>query len=88
MLHGTSCGEPSWVWCFTISLVPTLNVEDNLKLPARLAGKLDQTLFERLAGKLGLNDMLGGYLISYPVANNNGCHRACADAPAETGARR
>jgi putative ABC transport system ATP-binding protein len=40
-------------------LVPTLNVEDNLKLQARLAGKLDQTLFERLAGKLGLNDMLG-----------------------------
>ena len=39
-------------------LVPTLTVADNLKLQARLAGKLDMPLFEFLIQKLGLDQLL------------------------------
>ncbi len=39
-------------------LVPTLSVADNLKLQARLAGRLDPEFFDFLKSKLGLSGLL------------------------------
>ena len=39
-------------------LVPTLSVSDNLKLQARLAGRLNLELFDFLESKLGLTGLL------------------------------
>ena len=39
-------------------LVPTLTVADNLKLQARLTGRLNLELFDFLESKLGLNGLL------------------------------
>lgn len=39
-------------------LIPTLTIDDNIKLQARLAGKLDNAFCSQLTDRLGLSDLL------------------------------